>query len=132
MLETVAYWLFGIGLAFDVLGCIGLVRMPDIYNRAQASTKCVTLGTILLLAATALFGVGDNWAMFAKAVICAVFLLFTSPVAAHAVCRDAYMSGVQMDKENSVEDAFVERARTIREEHRKQAADIRGTECGKV
>ena len=34
MLETIAYWVFGIGLAFDTFGCIGLVRLPDVYNRA--------------------------------------------------------------------------------------------------
>jgi len=32
-----------VGLVFDLLGCIGLVRLPDVYNRLQASTKCVTL-----------------------------------------------------------------------------------------
>ncbi len=42
MLETVAYWMIGIGLGFDLFGCIGLVRLPDVYNRAQAATKCVT------------------------------------------------------------------------------------------
>ncbi len=132
MLETIACWLFGIGLAFDVLGCIGLVRLPDVYNRAQASTKCVTLGTAMLLVATALFGVGGNWAMFVKAIICALFLLLTSPVGAHAICRGAYISGVPLAREVSVEDAFVDRARTIRAEHRKQAADIQEAEREKT
>ncbi|MCX5692677.1 MAG: monovalent cation/H(+) antiporter subunit G, partial [Candidatus Omnitrophica bacterium] len=34
-----------IGLGFDIFGCIGLLRLPDVYNRLQATTKCVTLGT---------------------------------------------------------------------------------------
>ena len=42
-----------LGVAFDVLGCIGLVRMPDLYNRLQAATKCVTLGTCGILLGTA-------------------------------------------------------------------------------
>jgi multicomponent Na+:H+ antiporter subunit G len=34
-----------VGVAFDLLGCLGLIRLPDIYNRLQAATKSVTLGT---------------------------------------------------------------------------------------
>ena len=41
-----------VGLAFDVFGCLGLVRLPDVYNRLQASTKCVTLGTCSILFGT--------------------------------------------------------------------------------
>ena len=37
------------GLFFDLVGCLGLVRLPDVYNRLQAGTKCVTLGTFLIL-----------------------------------------------------------------------------------
>ena len=123
MLETIALWLFGIGLAFDVLGCIGLVRLPDVYNRAQASTKCVTLGTTMILVATGLFGVGGNWPLFVKSILCAVFLLMTAPVGAHAICRSAYVSGVKL-VDVSVEDAFVERARIIEQEHKQRADEI--------
>jgi multicomponent Na+:H+ antiporter subunit G len=123
MLETLFYWLIGIGLAFDLFGCIGLVRLPDVYNRAQAATKCVTLGTCMILVGTAglgLLGVpgegsGANWPMGVKALICAAFVLLTSPVGAHAICRGAYLSGVPLWS-GSVEDQFADRAKTIREE----------------
>jgi multicomponent Na+:H+ antiporter subunit G len=123
MLETLFYWLIGIGLAFDLFGCIGLVRLPDVYNRAQAATKCVTLGTCMILVGTAglgLLGVPGgagraNWPMGVKALICAAFVLLTSPVGAHAICRGAYLSGVPLWS-GSVEDQFADRAKTIREE----------------
>ena len=38
-----------VGLTFDVFGCLGLVRLPDVYNRLQAATKCVTFGTCNIL-----------------------------------------------------------------------------------
>jgi len=127
MLETIGFWVFGVGLAFDLFGCIGLVRLPDVYNRAQAATKCVTLGTCMLLLGTALIGAGqDNWAMFVKSLLCAGFILLTSPVGAHAICRAAYISGVPL-ADVSVEDAFVSRAEQIRQEvsseevHREEA-----------
>ena len=113
MLETICLWLVGIGLAFDFFGCLGLVRLPDVYNRAQAATKCVTLGTCTILLGVALgaFG-GVSLAMGVKALLCAGFILLTSPVGAHAICRGAYLSGVPL-WEGSVEDAFKERAETI-------------------
>jgi len=121
MLETLAYWLVGIGLAFDLFGCIGLVRLPDVYNRAQAATKCVTLGTCAILVAVALQAIGsaDGGSMVVKAILCAAFVLLTSPVGAHAVCRGAYLSGVPL-WQGSVEDDFTERADEIR---REQAAE---------
>jgi len=39
------------GTSFLLLGSLGLVRMPDIYNRIQAGTKATTLGTLLTLLA---------------------------------------------------------------------------------
>lgn len=123
MLDTIAYWLVGIGLAFDVFGCIGLVRLPDVYNRAQAATKCVTLGTCMILLGVLLSAAGEtNWPMAVKAVLCAGFILLTSPVGAHAVCRGAYLGGVGL-WEGSVEDQFVERARDIREGYARATED---------
>ena len=113
MLETIAAWLIAIGLAFDVFGGIGLVRLPDVYNRAQAATKCVTLGTCMILLGVAIIAFGrPDWPMGIKAIVCSAFILLTSPVAAHAVCRGAYLSGVPLWS-GSVEDAFAGHAKDI-------------------
>ncbi len=129
MLETVSYWVIGVGLAFDLFGCIGLVRLPDVYNRAQAATKCVTLGTCMILLGVAGVGVAhaDGGALAVKAVICAVFILLTSPVGAHAVCRGADISGVKL-WEGSVEDAFATRARDIRNQQQEEGS-VKGEEA---
>ncbi|MDR3369892.1 monovalent cation/H(+) antiporter subunit G [Rhodoferax sp.] len=37
------------GSVFLLLGGLGLVRMPDVFNRIQAGTKATTLGTMLTL-----------------------------------------------------------------------------------
>ena len=50
--DTLGYIVITIGVVFDLLGCIGLVRLPDVYNRLQASTKCVTLGTCSIMFGT--------------------------------------------------------------------------------
>ena len=94
MIEITGYILITIGVVFDIFGCIGLVRFPDVYNRLQAATKCVTLGTVLLLAGVAL--ASQLGAIVSKAIICAVFILITSPTAAHAIAKGAHSAGVKL------------------------------------
>ena len=105
MIEIIGLVLLCIGVLFDFFGCVGLYRLPDVYNRLQASTKCVTLGTILLLIGVAL--ITGSGPISAKALICAVFILITSPTAAHAIAKGAYASGVKL-WENSVVDKYGE------------------------
>jgi len=52
MTDAIGLVMIAAGLVFDVLGCLGLIRLPDVYNRLQASTKCVTLGTCSILIGT--------------------------------------------------------------------------------
>lgn len=103
MIDMIGYILVTIGVLFDICGCIGLVRFPDVYNRLQAATKCVTLGTVLLLAGVAL--VSHSGATASKAMICAVFILITSPTAAHAIAKGAHSAGVKL-WEKSVIDKY--------------------------
>ena len=106
MSSIVAYVLIGIGVLFDLLGCMGLVRLPDVYNRLQAATKCVTLGTCLILLGTTVYAAGiGGGALCGKSLICAVFILLTSPVGAHALARGTYRSGVPL-WEGSVIDEY--------------------------
>ena len=108
MSDVIGYILIAIGILFNIFGCVGLVRFPDVYNRLQASTKCVTLGTVLLLVGVAI--ANGTGAMVAKAVICAVFVFVTSPTAAHAIAKGAYASGVPL-WEGTVVDKYAEQAK---------------------
>lgn len=103
MNSTAGMILIGIGVLFDVLGCLGLVRLPDVYNRLQAATKCVTLGTCLILVGVAVAGWG-NGGLVIKSLLCAVFILLTSPVGAHALARGAYHSGVKLHSSSVVDE----------------------------
>jgi multicomponent Na+:H+ antiporter subunit G len=107
----VGYIMIAVGAAFDLLGCIGLLRLPDVYNRLQAATKAVTLGTMMILVGTAVV-TASPWVGI-KAIVCVVFILLASPTAAHALARGSYLSGVRMwDK--SVVDRFKERAEELK------------------
>ncbi|MHC4741941.1 MAG: monovalent cation/H(+) antiporter subunit G [Planctomycetota bacterium] len=107
MSDIIGYIFITVGVLFNIFGCIGLVRFPDVYNRLQASTKCVTLGTIMVLLGVAI--ATGSGAMAAKAVICAVFVLITSPTAAHAIAKGAYAAGVEL-WEKSIVDKYAKKA----------------------
>ncbi len=111
MSDVIGYILIALGILFNIFGCVGLVRFPDVYNRLQASTKCVTLGTVLLLMGVAI--ANGTGAMVAKAIICAVFVFVTSPTAAHAIAKGAYASGVPL-WEGTVVDKYAEQAKRQR------------------
>jgi len=79
------------GAAFVFLGALGLIRMPDVYNRIQAGTKAVTLGTLSILIGVGLLYPG--W--WAKLLCIAGFVLFTNPVGSSTIARALYRAGVR-------------------------------------
>ncbi len=84
--------LTGIGVLFLFLGNLGVLRLPDVYNRIQAGTKCSTLGAFL-----AILGVGIMQpAWFWKALLIAMFVLITNPISSHAIARASRKSGVPL------------------------------------
>jgi len=95
MSNNIAFGFIVVGVFFDLLGCLGLIRLPDIYNRLQAATKSVTLGTCSILFGVALeFGVFSSGGV--KALICILFVLLTSPTAAHALAKGSHASGFKL------------------------------------
>jgi len=99
--EIIGMALIVVGVAFDFLGVLGLIRLPDVYNRLQASTKCVTFGSAgILLGAFVLQGF-TNFGF--KVLIGIVFIFLTSPVAAHAIARASHRSGIKLTDESIVD-----------------------------
>ncbi len=81
-----------LGSLFLLLGALGVVRMPDLFNRIQAGTKATTLGTILFLAG---IGVAEpTW--IPKLLLLVLFIIFTNPVSSHVLARSAHHVGVPM------------------------------------
>ncbi|MCD6181228.1 MAG: Na+/H+ antiporter subunit G [Candidatus Cloacimonetes bacterium] len=75
-----------IGSLFLLLGALGILRMPDVYNRMQAGTKATTLGSILFLTGIGIGYCGCVW----KVTILILFILFTNPLSSHALARAAH------------------------------------------
>ena len=90
-----------VGIAFDFLGVLGLVRLPDVYNRLQAATKCVTFGSAGILFGVFILQGFNNFGF--KVLLGIAFIFLTSPVAAHAIARAAHRSGIPLTKETVID-----------------------------
>jgi multicomponent Na+:H+ antiporter subunit G len=82
------------GAFFVLVGCLGLVRMPDLYTRMHAASVTDTLGAGLLLLGMMLYA-GVNL-VSAKLVILGLLIFFTSPTATHALARAALHRGIPL------------------------------------
>jgi multicomponent Na+:H+ antiporter subunit G len=80
-----------IGAAFTLLGALGLLRMPDVYNRIQAGTKAVTLGALSLLLGVALL----YPAWWSKLLVVALMILVTNPLGSSTIARALLVAGVE-------------------------------------
>ncbi len=91
-IATAVSWVAG--AAFALLAALGVLRMPDVFTRMQASTKASTLGLACLLIGAAV-QLGD-FASVIRAVSIIAFVLLTTPVAAHVIARASYRADVPL------------------------------------
>jgi len=91
---TAIVWLTG--AAFALLAAIGVLRMPDVFTRMQASTKASTFGLGCLLFGAAL-QLGD-FAAWIRVSCIGAFVLMTTPVAGHVIARASYFADVPLWK----------------------------------
>jgi multicomponent Na+:H+ antiporter subunit G len=90
-MEWLSDGLFMAGGTLGLLAAVGVLRMPDVFTRMQASTKASTLGLGCLLAAVALRN--PELSLVVRAASNAAFMLLTTAVAAHVIARAAAKSG---------------------------------------
>lgn len=102
MFEIIIYILLGVGVFFNLLAGIGLLRFPDVYTRLHAGTKCTTFGSIFLVGSVVLLGLKNWWigdtngsVLAIHSVVALAAILITNPTGAHAIARAAHRSGVK-------------------------------------
>jgi multicomponent Na+:H+ antiporter subunit G len=98
------------GLFFLLVGALGVFRLPDVYLRMIAASKCITLGiTGMLLASVFHFAAtgtsgeaapGGSSAVAAstKAVLVILFQFVAGPVGTFMLARSAHIDRVRMWK----------------------------------
>jgi len=98
--RVVEILLVAIGCFFLTVGTVGLIRLPDVYNRLHATTKATTLGAAsIFLAGAVHFG---PFGPDIPSLVAIVFLFITAPTGAHMISRSARKIDVAfVDEENS-------------------------------
>ena len=102
MIEWFSGGLFIVGATLGLLAGVGVLRMPDVFTRMQASTKASTLGLGCLLAGVAIRN--PELSFVVRAGVIAAFMLLTTAVSAHVIARAAARSGAAIWKGTIVDE----------------------------
>ena len=102
LVDYLVYIFLAIGVFFNFLAGIGLLRFPDVYTRLHAGTKCTTFGSIFICGSVILLGLrmwftgdADGSVLAIHTAIALIAILITNPTGAHAIARAAHKSGVK-------------------------------------
>ncbi|MFC4407128.1 monovalent cation/H(+) antiporter subunit G [Haloarchaeobius iranensis] len=113
LLETIQYAAVAgfvlVGSFFLLVGTIGLIRFPNVYNRLHATSKAATLGAASMFVAGFIYFGGQGVAL--EALVAIVFLFLTAPTGGHLISRSARKMGVDFtdDVEWPIHGAGIER-----------------------
>lgn len=101
-LDVLSWMAIAAGLFFMLVGTIGILRLPDVYSRLHAAGMTDTMGAGFLLLGMALqtvvgimHGETSYWFVLIRLIFVYAFLLFTSPIATHALARAGIAGGVE-------------------------------------
>lgn len=93
------------GLFFMFVGALGVVRLPDAYNRIHAASICVTLGLSAMLVA-ACFHLNAA-PILTKSAITIVFIFVATPIGSHMLAKAAHDTNLPQ-WENTLSDELAE------------------------
>ncbi|HIW35115.1 MAG TPA: monovalent cation/H(+) antiporter subunit G [Candidatus Paenibacillus intestinavium] len=96
MIEWIVIILVLFGTAMSLLSSFGLIRLPDVYNRAHATTKSATLGILSILLGAFIYFSFTHGVSSIRLLLAIVFVFLTAPVAGHLVTRSAHRYGTPL------------------------------------
>jgi len=85
------------GLFFFLVGTVGIIRMPDVFCRMHATTKCDTLGAGLIFIAVMIWRGFDVITL--KILLVLIFVWITNPTAAHIIAKAEYRKSIDSKTE---------------------------------
>ena len=102
VLDVLSWVSIAFGLFFMLVGTYGVIRMPDVYTRLHAAGMTDTMGAGFLIFGMAcqtvvgmMHGHTTWWTALVRLALIYGFLLFTSPIATHALARAGLAGGVE-------------------------------------
>ncbi len=96
-LNWLSWGFLAAGSFFVLVGVIGILRLPDILTRLHAASLTDSLGIQLILIGLMIH---SGWTLATlKLLFIALFILFTSPVATHAIANAALLMADKPEEE---------------------------------
>jgi multicomponent Na+:H+ antiporter subunit G len=85
--EAVADVLLGLGVLVTLISCVGVLAMPNVFDRLHYTAPATTIGAFAIALSIV---VEEGWsAASVKALVVFLLLLVTNPVLSHATARAA-------------------------------------------
>jgi multicomponent Na+:H+ antiporter subunit G len=93
-----------LGIAFILMGSIGILRLPDFYTRSHAASKSDTLGIIFVIGGLIVHEGFTQSSL--KLLFIILFIALANPNGTHALARAAIRKGIKplLYKRSSEED----------------------------
>lgn len=95
MLEIFAFIFITLGVLAFLVSALGLLRMPDVYNRMQVGTKATTIGTILVIVGACFMQ--PTWSF--KLLLLLAFILLTNPLSSSVIARATHKNGLTLKRD---------------------------------
>tara|TARA_Y100000588_G_C13995508_1_gene813387 strand:+ start:217 stop:558 length:342 start_codon:yes stop_codon:yes gene_type:complete len=93
VLDALTVILLGTGSLFLLIGCIGILRLPDFFTRLHAAGLIDTLATGLILGGLL---IESGWTLNIVKILSILLLLwFTSPASSHSLANAALTTGLK-------------------------------------
>ena len=106
IVDIITCVLLAVGVFFSFVGVLGLLRMPDVFGRLQASTCIPTMGNIFLTLGGVVYAVstGMDTATVVKLLVIMLMILCTNPISNHSLLKGAYNGGIKPVREMVIDD----------------------------
>ena len=97
-MDIIVIFLLIFGLVFFTGAAVGILRFPDFYSRLHPAGKLDTMGSLLMMAALALFNL-HHFSLGAlltsvKIMLITVFVFLSSPTAIHGIVDAGVRAGL--------------------------------------
>lgn len=90
------------GVFFFICATVGVIRMPDSYNRAHTAGKGDSPGFLLSLLGVWIYWLTKNPIESIKILIVLLFMLLANPIAVHAILRFCYKTNQPCVKDTTM------------------------------
>ncbi len=114
ILVAIGLTLIAVGVFYDFIGAIGLLRLPNFFTRLHAATAGAIGGAVVPMIGAALVALGADYLgpprffLAGAAFASSILLMILSQAGSHAIARAAYLSG-EARVEPALHDALKER-----------------------